>query len=47
MDNTDLQFHCGQEISNYTSRHQDPILLSDCVTTMTLGWVGITRPGLP
>lgn len=40
MDDADLQFRCGQEISNYKSLHRDPILLSNCVTTMTIGWVG-------
>lgn len=42
MDNTDLQCHCNQEISNYKSLHQDPILLSNWVTMMTIGWTGAT-----
>lgn len=30
MDTTDFPFQCGQEISHYTSLHQDAILLKGC-----------------
>lgn len=46
MDTTDFHFQCGQEISHYTSLHQDAILLKGCGDPW-LGRVNMhsTRPG--